>query len=161
MSGTSLAAFVLSPIFRLLRFVNHPPDLDSFLVGFNLSSAGGIPDMGVGERGVEGVSGVCIIGGSGGTGGGASAKVAACPASDGDDAEGRGERSIPERFLSTDCDEEVLGRAASVEEGARRRVFKSFVPKLGRDGDDMAEGVVGDSCAAASTVIGEVSMLGG
>lgn len=157
---SSAVVFVFSPNFKLLR-LNHPPDLDSFRVGFSFSSGGGSATAGLGDNGVEGDSGVCIIGGSGGTGGGTSAKLAACPARDGDEADGRGDRSIPERLFSTDWDEAVLGRAASVEEGARRRVFRSFVPKLGMDGDGMADGVVGVSCAAASKVAEEVSMTWG
>lgn len=161
-SGTSPAAvFVFSPNFKLLRLVNHPPDLDSFRKGFDLSSGADGPDGGVGERGVDGDSGVWIIGGSGGTGGGTSAKVATCPDRDGEEADGRGERSIPDRLLSTDCDEAVLGRAASEVEGARRMVFNSFAPKLGMDGDGTMDGVVGVSCAAASNVAGVVSMFGG
>ena len=154
-SESPVTDFVFSPNFKLLRFENQPPDFDSFREGFSFSSGGSTTGRVGGDNGVEGDSGVWIIGGSGGTGGGASPEATGCSNSDGEEVDKWGERSVPERFLSAVWDDAVFGRTASVDEGARRRVFRSLVPKCGVDG------VVGVSCTAASSGAGGVSSIWG
>ena len=55
----------------------------------------------------------------------------------GDEAEGRGERSNPDRrFSEVAWDPLVLGRASD-DDGARRSVFRNFVPKPGEVGGEV------------------------
>lgn len=114
-----------------MRLENHPPDLDDSF--FTLS--GGALTGGTG-------SGVLIVGGSGGIGGrGSAGDRLSLSDSEGDEADGRGERSDPERLFSVPLVLlDALGRVNDAE-GARRIVLKNLVPKPVADGDGKADGL--------------------
>ena len=115
----------LSPSFKLLRLENHPPGLD----GSFFALSGGALTGGIG-------SGVLIVGGNGGIGGGGSeGDRLSLSDSEGDEAEGRGERSDPDRLFSVPLALlDALGRGSDAE-GARRIVLKNLDPKPGDDGN--------------------------